>query len=434
MFRKTLAMLLAVVTAAGILLTGCSASDTPQVVVDSVGMITGTGYSGLNSRYSGMIVSGSTQKIEKDKDKKILELNVAVGDSVRAGEVLFSYDVQAVELALKRLELECEQLENSLKLLKENIKSCKKKVDSSKGSTKLEYEVQLQSYEIEQKEKNFELSTKQSEMTRTEEMLENADVVSKVSGIVQSINDNAGETDESGEIIPYITIIETGAYRVKCTASELDVNSIREGSRVIIRSRVDDSLWTGSIEYIEWDNPEKQQNEFYNPDSENTASRYPFYVTLDSTDGLLLGQHVYVEPDSGQAAGLMLPEYYISDVEGDAWVWAANKRDCIEKRSVELGEYDADLCCYEVLSGLTPEDYIAFPDTNVTIGAPVIRSDEMENVGEDFGEIGEGFEGEIIEDTLEEDAYSDYSDLEDELGEVDYADEILMSDGEVILG
>lgn len=384
MFKKAAALILAVLTVSGLLFTGCDSSDTQRVYVESVAEITGTGYTGLSNRYSGMIVSGSTQKINKDKDKKILDLNVSVGDYVESGDVLFSYDVQAVELALKRLELECEQLENNLVLLNENIKTYKKKVDGAKGSAKLEYEVQLQSYTIEQQEDTLELTAKKSEIARTEEMLDNSDVVSKVSGIVQSINENAGDMDESGEVIPYITLIETGSYRVKCTVSELDVNSIREGSPVIIRSRVDDSTWTGAVEYIEWDNPEKQQNDYMNPEGSNSASRYPFYVTLDSTDGLIMGQHVYVEPDPGKGMELMLPEYYIVDAESDPWVWAANKRDRIEKRTVELGEYNPDLCCYEIISGLSAGDYIAFPDESVSAGAAITHEQLPEN--EEFAE------------------------------------------------
>ena len=384
MSRKILAVLLAVLTLAGLTLTGCGEGSEQQVYVDSVGLICGMGYSGLNNRYSGMIVSGSTQKIEKDKDKKILELNVSVGDSVKAGDVLFTYDVQAVELALKRLELECEQLKNSLVLLRENIEKYEKKVAAAKGSKKLEYEVQLQTYQIEEKEKDFELVTKTTEIDRTAQMLENADVVSRVSGVVQSINnENAGETDENGEVIPYITIIETGAYRVKGTISELDVNSLREGAPVVIRSRVDDSSWTGSVEYIEWDNPEKNQNEYYSPDSENTASRYPFYIVLDSTDGLLMGQHVYIEGAGGEAAGLMLPEYYIVDADSSPYVWAVDKRDRIEKREVQLGEYDPELCCYEILGGLSASDYIAFPDESVSAGAMAMYA-QLEEESEDM--------------------------------------------------
>ena len=37
-------------------------------------------------------------------------------------------------------------------------------------------------------------------------------------------------------------------------------------------------------------------------------------------------------------------------------------RGKLEKRSVELGEYNGMTDTYTILSGLTEEDYIAFPD------------------------------------------------------------------------
>ena len=51
--------------------------------------------------------------------------------------------------------------------------------------------------------------------------------------------------------------------------------------------------------------------------SQTSSSTYPFYVNLDSSDGLMLGQHVYIEPDEGQdeqKAGLWLSEVYIVDM------------------------------------------------------------------------------------------------------------------------
>ena len=153
MIKKTAALLLAALTLISMLFTACGSGDDQQVYAESVAEITGMGYSGLNNRFSGVIVSGSTQTINKDKDKKILQLYVSVGDTVKTGEKLFSYDIQAVELAVKKLELEREQLENSLELLRENIEKYEKKVASSSGSRKLEYEVQLQTYQIEEKEK-----------------------------------------------------------------------------------------------------------------------------------------------------------------------------------------------------------------------------------------------------------------------------------------
>ena len=97
--------------------------------------------------------------------------------------------------------------------------------------------------------------------------------------------------------------------------------------------------------------------------------------------GLLLGQHVYIEPDYGQDAvedanTIRLPAYYINDVDGSAWVWAQNDKGLLEKRSLTLGEHDEDMDTYVVESGLTAEDYIAFPDDTLKAGMTCVLYDE----------------------------------------------------------
>ena len=54
------------------------------------------------------------------------------------------------------------------------------------------------------------------------------------------------------------------------------------------------------------------------------SSNYPFYVQLDGTNGLMLGQHVYVEPDIGQQevkTGIWLSDYFINDIDSNPYVW-----------------------------------------------------------------------------------------------------------------
>lgn len=53
--------------------------------------------------------------------------------------------------------------------------------------------------------------------------------------------------------------------------------------------------------------------------------------------------------------------YYIVQDDGDPYVWAADKKNRLEKRKVELGEYDENLDEYEIKSGLSEDDLIAFP-------------------------------------------------------------------------
>lgn len=100
-------------------------------------------------------------------------------------------------------------------------------------------------------------------------------------------------------------------------------------------------------------------------DSQTSSSTYPFYVELGSSDGLMLGQHVYIEMDEGQEdkkEGLWLSEYYIVDAQTNSpYVWAADKDNRLEKRSVILGQYDEELGEYEIADGLTKKDLIAYP-------------------------------------------------------------------------
>ena len=62
-------------------------------------------------------------------------------------------------------------------------------------------------------------------------------------------------------------------------------------------------------------------------DGMTQSSNYPFYVQLDGTNGLMLGQHVYVEPDVGQQevkTGIWLSDSFINDVDSNPYVWADN--------------------------------------------------------------------------------------------------------------
>lgn len=112
-------------------------------------------------------------------------------------------------------------------------------------------------------------------------------------------------------------------------------------------------------------------------DDQTSSSTYPFYVNLDSSDGLMLGQHVYIEADEGQdeeKIGIWLNDYFIVDADTDSpYVWVAGDNNKLEKRSVVLGQYDENLAEYEIADGLTEKDKIAFPTETLKEGMSVIE-------------------------------------------------------------
>ena len=112
--------------------------------------------------------------------------------------------------------------------------------------------------------------------------------------------------------------------------------------------------------------------------SSEVATNYPFYVELESTENLILGQHVYVELDEGQdqsSEGIWLYDYYLMKEDDKSYVYVENDQK-LEKREVQLGAYDEQQQRYEILDGLTGDDYIAFPDEQVKEG---ITCEKMQN-------------------------------------------------------
>jgi len=360
-------------------LSACEEQEQ-AVYVQSVAELAGLGGIAPGDRFAGMVVSENVAQIQKDPDMTVEELLVREGDDVTEGQPLFSYDMEELQLTLDKQKLELEQLLASIESYKEQIEQLTKERDRAwKASDKLQYTVEIQSIELDLKEAELNVNAKEKEIQRSEEILENSTVYAPVTGRIQSISESG--TDNYGNPLPYITIQQSGAYRIKGMLGELQRGGIVEGSRLRIISRTDETrVWYGTVTLVDYENPSQgsSYDMYYgtSADPMTSASKYPFYVELDSTEGLLLGQHVYMELDIGEEVpGLSISSaFIITEPDGSGWVWAESGRGRLEKRQVKLGEYNPLNDTYAVLEGLTEEDYVAFPDEDVCReGVPVTR-------------------------------------------------------------
>ncbi len=422
--KKPLCLLLAVLLLAA-LFTGCEKKSDVTVSVQSVSLITGYGPLGRNNRYAGIVEAGSIVSVQKDEHLEIGELCVEVGDEVMKGQLLFTYDTEAIALDLEKAKLERDQLENTVTTKNASIASLEKEKAKAKSDEQIDYTLQIQELQLDVSEAKLNIAAKEKEIERLQQQTEDTEVRAECDGRVQSINDPKSENYDSSK--PYLTLAQAGNYRIKGTVTEQYAASLYAGLPMLIRSRADESVvWHGVIDRVDTENPVQNNNNYYGPSSDelSTASKYPFYVTLENDDGLMLGQHVYIELETAEEkSGLYLNAAYINDVDRSAWVWAADSKDKLEKRNVQLGEYDQSNDSWEIVSGLSPSDYIAFPDETCEVGANVVRYDENSFEG-GFGPEGgyeegfeEGFEGDFGEGGFEEGFEGGYE--EGDLGEGD---------------
>lgn len=379
--KKTiiLAIIAAVILLFGILMwmlfkkPSNTASD-PEVYTTRVSLLS-TSSSGIVNRFAGVVEPQKTVKIQKATDRQVKELFVKEGDTVSKGTPLFSYDVDEMQLKLSSAELEFERITNEIATLNDQIKLLQSEKEKAPESEIFSYTTQILTAQNDVKRAEYNQKSKAVEIEQIRKSMDNTTVTSEIDGVVKSINDGSSTNYyDDGTDTAYITILSKNEYRIKGTINEQNMSSISVGQPMIIHSRVDETLaWTGTVTEIDTESPVNSNSNMYmsSNDNSNVSSSYNFYVEINETAPLMLGQHVFMEPDVGQNTvkeGLWLPSYYICLDEKEPYVWATDKKERLEKRTISLGNYDETTDEYEIVSGLSPEDFIAFPEETLEEG------------------------------------------------------------------
>ena len=344
--------ILSVVVIGGIIAFTVTRDDSKEenvVYVNKVSDIVNPSASiGRVNRFAGVVETQKEIKIQPEEERGIEKILVKEGDKVEIGTVLFTYANTDTVDKLDQAKIDLERISNTIETKKKEIGAI------SDNLEKLEAQGELKKSELELKAKNIEIE-------KLKAALENVEFKSEMEGVVKEINKDGGYDSFSGQEKPFMTIISLGNYRVKGKINEQNVYDISQGQEVIIHSRVDDVTWKGTISDINTNEPEGNQSDFMGGDPMTSSNSYPFYVELKESEGLMLGQHVYIEPNFGQETkkeGIWLDSAYILQEDNDAFVWADNGHGKLEKRKVTLGEYDENLCIYKVEKGLKEEDLI----------------------------------------------------------------------------
>ncbi|MDO4976165.1 MAG: biotin/lipoyl-binding protein [Eubacteriales bacterium] len=418
-------------------------SDSGKVYVQSVSVLAGLGTAnGGSNRYTGVVEAQDSWKITLDADMSVSKCYVKVGDEVKKGDKLFEYNTEELKLNQEKKELELETLQNEINQLNRDIQTYNSDLNGASSTEKIELQTQILTAQTTIKKNEFSIKSAKDEIEKIKKTIKDATVKSKMDGVIKNINaalGNSSSDDEAGysegfsngntdDANVYMTVLAIGDYRIKGTINETNAPSIAEGTAVIVRSRIDDQTWTGTISTKKTEttaNEEQSQGEEFNEEgnSMESATNYNFYVTLDSDDGLMMGQHVFIEPDNGQdeeKEGYWIASAYILVEEDNYYVWADNGKGRLQKRKIEVGEYDEELDEYQVTKGINENDYIACDDMDLRDGMKTTTVDPYTEEGLDEDDDSE-VTNDLYGDEMEEDF--DEGDFDENLGDESFNDE-----------
>lgn len=190
-------------------------------------------------------------------------------------------------------------------------------------------------------------------------------VVAEFDGMVYGILDA-----ESAAMMdaPLMTVSQGGGFYVEGTVSELDLGSIAIGQMVDVMSWDTGMNYEGTIVEI---GQFPQEQEYYYNGSRN-ISYYPYKIFIEESAQLRDGFYVSMtlRKNEEQTGSLYVTNAFVRTEGASSYVYVRNEEGLLEKRYIQVG---ADLwgSYTEVRSGLTAEDFIAFPyGKDVQDGAP----------------------------------------------------------------
>ena len=173
--------------------------------------------------------------------------------------------------------------------------------------------------------------------------------------------------------LPMLKVSGGGGFYVRGSVSELEKDKLKPGQEVSVNDWNTGMMYTGTVESI-GDFP--IQDEGWNGMGNPNASYYPFRVFIDGTADLQEGSYVSVTYSAAEAEnGIYLENPFLRTEGGESYVYVRGKNGRLEKRTFTTGK-SLWGSYTEIRSGLTAEDYVAFPyGKTVKAGAPTVESD-----------------------------------------------------------
>ena len=173
--------------------------------------------------------------------------------------------------------------------------------------------------------------------------------------------------------LPMLKVSGGGGFYVRGSVSELEKDKLKPGQEVSVNDWNTGMMYTGTVESI-GDFP--IQDEGWNGMGNPNASYYPFRVFIDGTADLQEGSYVSVTYSAAEAEnGIYLENPFLRTDDGEPYVYVRGKNGRLEKRTVTTGK-SLWGSYTEIRSGLTADDYIAFPyGKTVKPGAATQESD-----------------------------------------------------------
>lgn len=249
-------------------------------------------------------------------------------------------------------------------------------IDFGSGYTASQIAQMRSEKEKEIKDLQFQIKMAEAEYAIKQKEFESGEVTAQFDGTVVSL---LSEEEAKLNNQPILKLSGGGGFYMEGSISELEKDNLQIGQEVTVNDWNTGMTYMGTVQSV-GDFP--TSNGYWSGAGNPNVSYYPFTVYIDGDADLQEGSYVNVTFSTATSEqGIYLENPYLRTEQGKSYVYVRGEDGKLEKRFVTTGK--ALWGSYtQVLEGLTPDDYIAFPyGKNVLEGADTVESDLSELYG-----------------------------------------------------
>ena len=238
-------------------------------------------------------------------------------------------------------------------------------LDLSFGYTEAELQKMIVAQRKAIKEQEFKVRLSENAYKIMEKEISDGNIYAEIDGVIVSLLD---EEESKQNKQPFLKLSGGGGFLIKGSVSELSKDSLTIGQEVTVNDWNTGGSYMGTIQEIgDFPSSGNGWTGMGNP----TATYYPFTVFVDESADLQSGIYASIQYASSTSShGIYLENPFIRTEDAESYVLVRNGAGRLEKRPVVLGKVLWGSYT-EILSGVTEEDWLAFPyGKEAKAGAP----------------------------------------------------------------
>ncbi len=212
----------------------------------------------------------------------------------------------------------------------------------------------------------FSIAMAEAEYSIMQKEADSGEVLAEFDGVVYGVLDPQSAQMQDA---PLLTVSGGGGFYVEGSVSELELGNIAIGQTVDVMSWDTGMSYEGTVMEIGMF-PEERQDYYYG--GSTNVSYYPYKVFIDGSAQLRDGFYVSMTLRKNETAegSLYISNPFLRTDGVTSYVYVRGADGLLEKRTVTVGS-SLWGSYTQILSGLTADDYVAFPyGKDVVSGAP----------------------------------------------------------------